>query len=229
MAVKPTSLVTLLSALDELNLESDGGKRDRIIERLIDDASELVESHCGRKFSRLSVVNEAVAGYHSSQHLLLERPPINDALITDISITASGSALPMGIGYDIHDREAGILFAVNGWPESVRFRGGASNDTVAGTNRKTLAVTYDGGYITEVQSADSDGTYAGQTVTLPGPVRRAVLETVVLWYRTQGKNPGMRSQRIGPAAETYGPGLRVMPRSVEMLLAGYCSDFGGAI
>lgn len=222
MAVKSTSLISLATALANLGITADGGANDAIVEGAIDDATDLVEEYCGRSFSRAAVVAEKAAGYSGSPFLVIDRPPINDALITDLTITVLGASVDLTDGYEIEDREAGLIRSDYGWGESSFSIGRIAIGRQPGTERKAYAVTYDGGFVTEVQAAESGGTYEGETVTLPGPIKRAMLEIVGLWAAQTGRNPNLTSERIGPAAETYSSnGVLSIPKSAEALLDRY--------
>lgn len=234
MAVKSTSLVTLEQVLAELSLVSDGGLRDMRLEGYIDRVSDLVEAECRRKFSRAVVLNEAHVGT-PWPHMLLARPPINDATPAAIVITYQDSATAMSMdNVLIHDAEAGILYNREGWAGGAMRRNDIDGAQLAGTREKVWFVDYDGGFITAVQAIESGGAYEGLTPTLPGPVEQAVIDTVKLWYRTAKDTPGVVEEKIGDATERTTGAVdggrsdkRSLPPSVRAMLAPYRLHDGG--
>ena len=201
MAVKATSLVTLAEVLAELDLVSDGGVQDWRLEGYIDRISDLVEGYCRRKFSRAAIVDEAHAGF-IVPYLVVDRPPINDATVAAMAFKylSTGTAIDTD-DILLHDADAGIVYNRSGWTRRVFNRNNIAYDEMAGTAEKTWFVTYDGGFVTSVQSATTGGTYDGVTVTMPGGVVQAVLDTVKLWNITQYATPGVVEQKIGDASE----------------------------
>lgn len=201
MAVKATSLVTLEQVLLEMGLESDGGLQDMRLEGYIDRASELAEEYCRRKFSRADVSAEAHAGSYGP-FLVLDRPPINDASPSTMSIKYLSTGDPIATdNVLIHDADAGVLYNRNGWEFAAMRQGGVVAAPIPRTAEKTWFVDYDGGFVTPVQSATSGGTYAGQTVTLPAPVQMAVIDAVKLWEKTRSSVPNVVEEKIGDASE----------------------------
>lgn len=227
MAVKATSLILLSSALDALGLTSDGGSQDARIEGFIDSATDFIESYCGRSFARASVVDEEVAGYNHMVDLLLARPPINSANVAAMTFKYLDSAITDTTNISIDDASAGILRCDSGWSQVSAYRSSIAGGQQAGTEKKAYKISYDGGYVTEVQAAEVGGTYNGQTVTLPGAIKLAALDIVTVWWRSQGKNANLKSQKIGDAAETYGSaGAGAIPDSVYTLLASARMNLG---
>lgn len=227
MAVKTTSLVLLTSALDWLGLTSDGGAQDARLEMLIDAASELIEEHCGRAFSRATVTDEEVATVNHMTDMLLARPPINSANVDAMTFKFLDDTITDVTNYSIDSAEAGIIRNDSGWQEVAAYRSGIAGDAQPGTEKKAYKVTYDGGFVTEVQAAEVGGTYEGETVTLPGFVKLAALDTISVWWRSRGKNPNIKSQRIDDAAESYGDAtVGDLPESVKVKLAPACINFG---
>jgi hypothetical protein len=228
MAVKATSLVTLAQVLAELDLVSDGGVQDFRLEGYIDRVTDVVEGYCRRKFSRASVVDEAHAGFYGP-YLVLDRPPINSAnpAAMTFKYLSDGDAVAT-TDMMFHDAQAGIVHDRNGWTQRAMWRNNIAGDVAAGTEEKTWFVTYDGGFVTAVQSATTGGTYDGVTVTMPGGVEQAVLDTIKLWNDTQLATPGVVEQKIGDASERTTGAVdggktdqRSLPPSVRALLDEY--------
>lgn len=227
MAVKSTSLILLSSALAHLGLTSDGGSQDAQLEAFIDAASEMFEEHCGRVFSRAAIVDEEVAGFDTSLDLLLARPPINDATVAAMTFKYLDDELTDLTNISIDHRAAGILRSDTGWNQQSAFRGGIAGDPQPGTEKKSYKVSYDGGFVTEVQNAESGGTYEGVDVTLPGYVKLGMLMTISSWWRSKGKNPNMTGEKIGDASENYASGgVGGIPKAVLILVAPVCINLG---
>lgn len=235
MAVKATSLVTLAQVLSELDLVSDGGVQDWRLEGYIDRISDLVEQYCNRKFSRALITAEGHGGYQGP-YMIVDRPPINNATTATIVATylSGGTAIDTDL-YAIHDPEAGILYASQGWSQRTMFRNNIAHDPFALSVEKTWFIDYDGGYITSVQSATVGGTYVGMTPTLPGPVEQAVMDVVKLWNATQSATPGVVEEKIGDASERSVGAVdggrsdqRSLPPSVRAMLSEYRLQPGNA-
>jgi Phage QLRG family, putative DNA packaging. len=184
MALDSTiALVTLASVKTELSIS--GSSEDDYLEDLIEAASEEVQGFLNRRLPRATVTDEK----HPSDghpHLLLERTPVT----TLTSVENDDTALDAD-NYDLVDAEAGwVQIHAGAIPSHGYRRSGIEQHPHRGLARWLTKVTYVGGYVTPVQSAEVGGDYEGEDITLPKNIRQATIETVTWMYRSQGKAGG---------------------------------------
>ena len=201
------ALTTLQAVKDELGIMDSS--KDSVLERLINAASEAIEQYCGRHFEYEQGVQETLAGTGGSR-LVLSRIPVRAVT----SVTVSGMPLD---DYVVEDPKAGILYRGAGWPWTARaWAGFISQDPLIGTESRDIVVTYDAGFVTPQQEADSGGTL---TRDLPHAVEEACILTVVTWYLNRGENLSITSEGLAGVWVRYD--RSVLPQPARELLAPY--------
>ena len=130
------------------------------------------------------------------------------------SITMDGFAFDKD-GYEVADAEAGTVYRAAGWPWSGLRLSGIARDRLPGTERRNIAATYAGGYVTPGQAVA-----LGLPRTLPYDLEQYVIDTVVYLYRNRGQDPSVVSERILSAAYQYDR-AHGLPGSVVRGLAPY--------
>lgn len=131
-----TELTTVARVKDRLGVVSSTD--DGILAGLIRSASAAAERFCSRPFAR-RIVQEKLAGYDSIYLMLGRTPVINVA-----SVTYRGDGLT---GYEIADRDAGLLFRENGWLWTAGFMSGITLERAPGSEFPDYTASYVAGYL----------------------------------------------------------------------------------
>lgn len=195
MTLSDKALTTVEAVEHELGLSHWQEPR---IEGWIEIASEMIAEYLGRELYRRAAISEKHRG-DGSPFLVLKDPPIN----TLTSILFNGTALASG-DYEIDDADAGVVYFIGNPMSWNAYVGeGVSRPMVPGTERKTYTAVYDGGWITPGQSEAVAGVYTGQTVTVPKPIQRAAILTVVDALTKAGQNPDIKSESALSYSVTY--------------------------
>jgi hypothetical protein len=136
-----TALTTLRRVKVEMGLSLTDTSLDELLGALIDEASQAIESYCGRAFAR-AVVTETLSGT-GRMRLMVSRTPVaavSAVVYNDSTISSSE--------YAVEDGAAGFLYRDDGWYWTV------SQDAsdlvpryVPSLATNEYAVTYTGGYL----------------------------------------------------------------------------------
>ncbi len=136
-----TALTTLRRVKVELGLSLTDTSLDELLDALVDEASQAIESYCGRAFGR-AVVTETMPGTGRTR-LVLTRTPVasvTSVVYNDSTISSSE--------YAVEDATAGFLYRDDGWYWTV------SQDAsdlvpryVPSLPTNDYAITYTGGYL----------------------------------------------------------------------------------
>lgn len=216
------ALTTLVTMLDELALTGDGGAQDARLERFINAATALVESHCARRFARVDEIEESLRP-RGTVYLWPERAPI----LTVHSITVDGAELA-ATDYEIHDVRPGTpgkLFRASSWPSSAARLTGITYPPLPGTESANVVVNYDGGYVTPHQVALEEAKDPGDQVaayltrTLPHDLEDAVVMLVTSRWKSRGTDRRITSEAYENATLTFG-GVP-LPKEVLSILSHY--------
>ncbi|KMZ43980.1 MULTISPECIES: hypothetical protein [Bacillales] len=89
----------------------------------------------------------------------------------------------------------GRLYRANGWP----------------IGEHNITVTYSGGYVLPSEATEAEPR------TLPESIELACL----LYMQMIGRNPGVKSERVGDISVTYGDDSQALPAPVAALLTPY--------
>lgn len=192
MTLPSTALTLVATVEDELGITA--GTETARLERLINMASATAESYACRVFSRNTTISEKRSGGFGP-YMIMDRPPINS--IT--SVTYLGTALS-STSYEIHDANAGIIYAVGGsWVTSTLNFADISGTVYIGADRKTYTVAYDGGWYTAVQDN-------GTTIirNMPWDIEYAVIAIVSYLRRAMGRDPSVISESLLGSSVSYG-------------------------
>jgi hypothetical protein len=138
------ALTTLDDMMEFIGMDPEDASVPRLVKnnliRLINSASEYIETMTGRKFA----LGQYTEGHYGSgaQELCVEQYPIREVIT--VEDTENRHNIP-GDSYTADDTgNIGVLYRDEGWP--VRgYVGGLANDIKAG--RKYLRITYKSGYI----------------------------------------------------------------------------------
>lgn len=187
MALADNALTIVATVEDELGIAS--GTEDARLERYINEASAIAESYAGRSFYRETVTENVRGG--EGPYLFIAKPPI----VTLGSISFLGSAISSA-DYEIHNADAGIIYAINGsWQRlSVGYQD-ISRTPASGQERKAYEVFYSGGWITPNQVGTRD---------LPYDIEAAAIMIVSHLYRSRGRDQSIRSESLLQSSVTYG-------------------------
>ena len=189
IAAPTTHLVTEAAVKAELGITT--GADDALLQRLIRRVSSQIVDACGQALAR-ETVRETLPGT-DTERLMLARTPI----VSVTTVTIDGRTVT---DYTIEDAAAGFLARENGWPRSGYAITSLANDSVAGTARGTIVVTYVAGYVLEAFSTG--------TPTLPGVLEAAAMAMVRESYLGRAQDPTITSERLGDWSQTYSPTTR---------------------
>lgn len=212
MALATNALTTVAVMLDELGLTSDSGAQDARLERYINAASALIERYCDRLFYRSdAIVEEHPPGGWTT--IRLRRVPA----ITITTVTINDGEIGSD-DYELRDVRPGVpgqLYRPAGWPWSASTMPGITGGPVAGTEKQTVEVTYDGGWVTPRQVADAEFA----TRTLPHDLEDACVQLVTTRWKGRGRDRAIVAQGLENQSMTFGG----IPIPIEILgvLDGY--------
>lgn len=188
MAVDPSALTTLATVLDELGLTEDSGARDARLERYINSASAAIARYCSRQFHRSDGIVERLDG-HGGTDLVLGRRPVLDVT----SVVVDGATLDAA-DYELYDVARGIpgiLYRHTGWPWTARLAAGYSSEPWPGSEKRSIVVTYDGGWVTPEQNAQ--GLFSGAARTLPYDLEDACVRYVTMRFQRRSVDPSKQA------------------------------------
>jgi len=136
-----TRLTTLRRLKLELGLAQAGTTGDELLTALIDEATDAIETFCGRSFAR-AVVTESIPGTGRTR-LMVSRTPVVavSSIVRDTSTVSSSE-------YSIENANAGFIYREDGWYYTVTEQ---SADLVERVMPSLpildYDVTYTGGYL----------------------------------------------------------------------------------
>jgi hypothetical protein len=105
--------------------------------------------------------------------------------------------------YGIGDSKVGELYRISGTWAGLDWHYGDTSQTVfTGQGRKVWTIVYSGGWYTPRQD-DEDGAV---TRDLPHDVEHAVIAITTALYRSEGRDPTLKSESLMEARQTYGGG-----------------------
>lgn len=209
--------LTLLATVGAIN-GVDG--TDASLPRYISAASDAVRRYLHRSSDGLayqSAFVETLPG-HGTYRLVLGLTP----LITIGSVALPDGSVLASTEYAIEDADFGFLRRDSGWPSTASVLPGiVQRDPVPGTEKRSIIVTYAGGWVTPAQFASI--AWAGPARSLPFDIEEATIQTVVELYRRGGDAKGISSERLGDYAVGYFPGAleHAIPGTARALLDGY--------
>jgi len=207
VSLAANALTELAAVKTELGIT--GSSDDDYLNRAINAASDFVEAYCGRVFYWDDDITEALKGF-GDYHLVVSRKPLD----TIIAITYDGSTVDSG-NYEIHDADAGIIFAPGRWNNTAYRDTTPTQDPIEGTNRKLYSVNYKAGYVTPKQETD-DPTL---TRNLPWSLEQACIDLVTAQYRSKGSDKNIKSERLMSWSVVYGD--QAIPPSIKTVLDSY--------
>lgn len=199
-----SSILTVTVAATVRRLATEAALRDEVnattepaagrVQRVLDEASAAVESHCGRIFARETLSEIFRYGWGCAPDVLrLARRPI----VSITSITEDGVALAAGDRE--FDADAGMVWRLQ---DDARVRWAA----------RKITIVYVAGYLLP----DEEGA------TLPADITRATLITGAAIFGAIGRDPLLRSESVdGVSSSSYldPRGGGVPPQAAELLAA----------
>lgn len=194
------ALTTLNAVLDELPRAGDDDKN--YLKRQINAASAAIERFTRRSFARAVNIVEDVAGY-GRPRITVSRTPLE-------SITSVESIGALTYSWDVADLvidnpEAGFIYRDGGWPNTAaRRRDTIAPDRDAGTEEKSIRVTYTGGYVLPKDQPLTPAVAGAQN--LPADLERACILVVSEAFAKRGQRRDLRSERIDSYAASFGSG-----------------------
>jgi len=224
MALAANALTTYETARIELGAPDDD-KNKAIVERIINAVSDRIAAEAGgRIFQRSTGIVEKHPG-HSDYRLALGRAPIIGSITSIILLQFDGTSLSTfdADSFEIESVADGILFRMAGWPDTQRPGRSIRGNLLPGTERKSVQITYDGGYVTPEQARND----ALLTRDLPFDLEEACLIGVASLYRGRGQNLKVNNEQTSDAATSWrDPGVRgtppsIIPREVIQIARSY--------
>jgi hypothetical protein len=215
MALTSQALTTLAVLKSELGIS--GSTEDTYLERLIERASQGLQSALDRSVYYEEDIVEYVTGGGTSL-LIVDRTPIT-SISSIIYDTGSGTTTTVdATDYRIAAAASGLIERVGGvWPDTSD-RTGVLLDPVTSTQRRSIKVTYTGGWVTP-QQADDDGSL---TRDLPYDIEDAVLQFAVQHYREKGRDTSVKSIKALKTSVTWHDhGAGSMPRAMQRVVDRY--------
>lgn len=214
VALNANALTTLIRVHDDLGTKSTP-EADRRITRAINAASDAAERHCSRVFRREDGIVEDVRGTQWHQIALKRRD-----ILSITQITQNGAVIDP-TNYRILSAGAGLVFNENGWLRETGKSHWITYDPIPGTERFNLEVTYNGGFVTQLQSDTKGGPFVGLPVTLPQDLEDAIVQWAVNREQLRGLAQGIKSASTLGESVTYGEGAFGMPEPTRIVLDRY--------
>lgn len=190
MPLAPNALTDVATVQARMRLA--GGTDDALIEQLIAEASDALETFTGRSFAYSPAVTEKLATKGGPKILVKATPLLSVASIAlvegDSSVTLDPSE------YGVEDKDIGTIYRSAGWPSSAQLQDGLNfdRDLQPGTERKNCTVVYECGYVTPAQvAAASAGAWPGaaQGVTY-GRLAKPAAHPTHVWEAVVAGNTG---------------------------------------
>lgn len=179
-----TTLCKLSDVKEELGIASSDTSHDSILNRLIAEASEIIQGAISRDLG-LATYRETVPGF-GSNYLMLSRRPI----VSVSSVSYNGAAIT---DYTIEDAKAGMLYRRFGWMWTAAAIYHLDSGIAPSSEDPSFQVDYVAGY-----SLPNDGT-----PNLPLVFQRCAIETVVDWYTVAGESMRIQSKSVNGLTITY--------------------------
>lgn len=127
--------------------------------------------------------------------------------------------------YSIEDADAGLLFRSGGWPYTGSLRPGLLYaDRDPGSERASVQVTYDAGWVTPAQAASS--SWSGPVRSLPYDIEEACVQGCVALYRRSGEDARVQSESLGDYSVSYLQNVSHLPPTALALLEPYRRPLG---
>jgi hypothetical protein len=211
-------LTTLAVVKTELRISLPDVSQDKVIERLIMVASNIVEQYCGRSFVFKEDIVERVKGYgtnfiHVSRTPIIELKEVKFLPPFSGEVVVGGEEFP---AFEIYDSEGGVIYSAFRFPWSVSLKGDMVRDPLPGTERLNIEVIYDGGYVTPEMAFKDENLER----TLPFDLEQAVIDLVVSMFKGRGTDKNIVSEQLMSARLQYDRS-NVIPESSREVLKHY--------
>lgn len=192
ISLADNALTTLATLKEDLGIS--GSSDDEQLKRIINAASDRVETYCQRSFYRVTTETDRVPGYGWTK-IYLARTPVNS--IT--SVTYDGDTVDSD-NYTLRDARSGLVEKSGGWNWSAHQVNNITSDPLPGTERYLYLFTYDGGWYTPKQyDDDNDNTRA-----LPWDIEDACLEICRMLWFAKKRDPSITAEKLMDWNASYG-------------------------
>lgn len=207
--------VAALTTVARMEAEMDVSGATSTLEPLIEEASAVLQSECGRNFYYAEDVAEQVKGYGSPNLAVRQHVPVLS--VASITLKSGDSTTTEdSSNYEIDDADVGTIRQKSGcWAWTTVLNSDITADPVAGAEQKRYTVTYTGGFITPAQEDDGVGSR-----TLPYDIERAVIDAVKALYWSRGRDPSVASKTVSKASVSYTSTISELP-SVRAVVEKY--------
>ncbi len=193
VSLADNALTTLATLKEDLGIS--GSSDDDQLNRIINAASDRVETYCQRSFYRVTTETDRVPGYGWTK-MYLARTPVNS--IT--SVTYDGDTVDSD-NYNLRDADSGLVEKAGGWVWSAHNANDITKGPMPGSERYLYLFTYDGGWYTPKQYDDDNSN----TRALPWDIEDACLEICrALWYAKKRGDPSIVSEKLMDWSASYG-------------------------
>lgn len=185
------ALTTLADLKQELNISVS--TYDNYLTLLINVASDTLCNSCNRQFQYQNQITEAVSGYASTYLQVTQATPIDTN--QPIAVLFNGAAYNSN-AYSVNAQQAksGLIFNMWGWYWTALRMPNVQQDPYVGQENPLYSITYSGGFLTPQQVASSYTPNTG--ALLPADIELAAIKMCTMWYRQQGQDPSLESERL---------------------------------
>jgi len=217
-SLNDNALTTLSVAKGELGSTSAS---DDQIRRWINEASDLLERQCNRRFYHATEHVERVSGYAGHTLLVSDHVPV-DQIREIVYDTGTTTETVDASDYEVIESDKGKIRRKQGeWRDTRARRTEIDTTLVPGTDQPLYRITYDGGYVTPEQAANSQSLDRD----LPHQIERAVLKFVAMRNAQAGNNPNVEDVSMSNADISYvttdDGRLPTRPKAIDHVIQSY--------
>lgn len=203
------ALTTAAVVRDELG--GCGAEELAVIARLINAVSDAMQVCAGRKFYYEAGAVERVKSY-GTESIVVRRTPI--VSITQIDLINQDGTVAHTFDsttYGADDLDTGVIYKSTLWPLTSRvgeglsnvftshYGGGIRRTPIPGTERASIKVTFDGGWVTPQQAADD----ALLTRNLPYDLEEGCIRSVVRSFKNKNRDPDIITKTTEQVSTTW--------------------------
>ena len=223
MALSSRALTTLLRVKTEIGV-AQSQDSDDALSFFIETASAAIEQVIGRKLYYEADIVENMAGFDRPL-LLVERTPLV-ALTSVELIDQAGNVLTTydSTTYEIDDANQGSIYRSDCWP-ATGLMTGTSQFVAPNTERKSIQVTYSGGWVTQPQEDEETVDENNDPVsrTLPYDLEYACIMTVSSLFRRKGRDRNIQSEGVmqGPITSYRDGSGSILPLEAMKIVGQY--------
>lgn len=184
--IYPYALTTLQRVKDRLNITV--ADSDAVLQRLINAATDYIESNCCRRFKQANYVEIYSVAGEVQEYLCLNQAPVT--ALTKLEYRAGTPSTPNWTPFIADQYE----LLESGESGLVRIYGAFAPVVYSGTN--AIRATYTAGYLFDFAN------FGGATHTLPADLTDLCERMVVRFWKKREK-PGVQSESIRDSSVTW--------------------------